>query len=275
MSSPSTPDALFIVAWAFDVNPEHRRDFERAYGPLGDWVRLFRTGQGYLRTELHRDPETSGRYITLDFWRTREQYEAFRHRSKSAYDEIDAKCERLTADERLLGDFADLASLHAAFPQLGSETQVEPPCTIRAATPGDIPEIMRLEQAAPSAAHWTKEAYEAIRRSDAPHRIVLVAERTNSTLCGFVVGRIVTDECELENIVVNSVNSRQGIGSALLEELSKAARQAGAKRILLDVRESNSPARRLYEKLGFRRDGERSSYYSDPVENAVLYSLTL
>ncbi len=275
MSARSTTEVLFIAAWLFEVKPEHRSAFERAYGPNGEWVRLFRTGDGYLRTELHRDPNNPDHYITLDFWQTREQYDAFREQSKSAYEEIDAKCERLTARERLLGDFADLASLHAAFPQLGSETQVEPTYTIRPVTPGDIPEIMRLEQAAPSAAHWTKEAYEAIRRSDAPPRVVLLAERTDSTLCGFVVGRIVTDECELENIVVNAVTSRQGIGSALLEELSQAARQGGAKRIFLEVRESNLPARGLYEKLGFTRDGERVAYYSDPTENAILYSLKL
>lgn len=271
----NTSDPLFIVAWAFLVKPETRRDFERVYGPSGEWVRLFRSGDGYIKTELHHDPDNSGRYITLDFWRTREQYEAFRQQSRSAYQEIDARCERLTTDEQLLGDFTDVASLRAAFPQLGPQTEVGPTCRVRASTPDDIPAIMRLERAASSAAHWTKESYEAVGRSDAPPRIVLVAERTDCKLRGFVVGRVVADECELENIVVDSLSSRQGIGSALLAELSHAARQRGAKRIFLEVRESNLPARALYERLGFQRDGERGSYYSDPVENAMLYSLTL
>ena len=74
---------------------------------------------------------------------------------------------------------------------------------------------------------------------------------------------------------MNASESKQGIGSALLQEFSQAARVQGAKRIFLEVRESNSPARGLYEKLGFTRDGERSAYYSDPVEDAILYSLTL
>lgn len=275
MTPQNTPDAVFIVAWAFHVNPEHRRDFERAYGPDGDWGRLFGSGAGYLKTELHRDPENRGRYITLDFWRTREQYEAFREQSRSAYLEIDATCERFTKEEQLLGDFADLTSLRAAFPQLGSQTEVGSTSRVRAATPEDIPEIMRLEQAAPSTAHWSQEAYNAIRRGDAPRRIALVAENVDRKICGFVVARIVSDECELENIVVTASKSRQGIGSALLEELSQAARGKSVKRIFLEVRESNLPARHLYEKRGFSRDGERSSYYSDPTENAILYSLTL
>lgn len=275
MISRDPTEDLFIAVWAFVVKPAHLRDFERAYGQNGEWVRLFRTGDGYIKTELHRDPERSSCYITLDFWRTREQYEAFREQAKSAYKKIDVRYERLTADEQLVGNFADVASLHAAFPQLGSETEVGPTFRVRAATPDDIAEMIRLEQAAPSAAHWTKDSYEAIRRGDAPSRITLVAERTDSRVCGVVVGRIVADECEIENIVVDSRDSRQGIGSALLEELSQAARQGSAKRIFLEVRESNLPARAFYERLGFQRDGERVAYYSDPVERAILYSLTL
>ena len=275
MTSPGTPAPLFIVAWAFVVKQEHRRDFERAYGPNGDWVRLFRTDSGYIKTRLHRDPEDPRRYITLDFWRSREQYETFREQAKSAYQEIDARCERLTEDEQLLAHFVDLASLHAAFPQLGPETEIGRTCNIRAATSGDVPELIRLEQAAPSAAHWRKESYDAIGRDEAPRRIALVAERPNRQLCGFVVARIVADECELENIVVDEPETRRGIGSALVHELSQETRSRGVRRIVLEVRESNRPARGLYEKLGFTRDGERVAYYSDPSENAILYSLAL
>jgi len=275
MSARSTTEVLFIVAWLFEVKPEHRSAFERAYGRNGEWVHLFRTGDGYLRTELHRDPNNPGHYITLDFWQTREQYDAFREQSKSAYEGIDARCERLTARERLLGDFADVASVRAAFPSLGPQTEISPHFTIRSVNAGDISEIMRLERSAASAAHWTQESYDAVSGDDAPPRIAFVAENANRKLCGFVVARLAADECELENIVVGDRETRHGIGSALLEELSQAARSHGAKRIFLEVRESNLPARSLYEKLGFTRDAERVAYYSDPTENAILYSLKL
>ena len=49
----------------------------------------------------------------------------------------------------------------------------------------------------------------------------------------------------------------------------------GIHRIMLEVRESNLAARRLYEKLGFSCDGERSAYYRNPVEKALLYSIRL
>jgi ribosomal-protein-alanine N-acetyltransferase len=275
MTPQSTPDPLFIVAWAFVVKPEQRRDFERAYGPNGDWVHLFRTGEGYIKTELHRDPQMPGRYITLDFWRTRQQYEAFREQSKLSYQEIDARFERLTDSEQLLGDFSDLESLHKALPKLGAATQVAPRFTIRPVNKEDIAEIIRLEQAAPTAAHWTQEAYDAIGRDDAPARIALIAESAARKLCGFIVARIIADECEIENIAVRTSELRRGIGSALLHELARIARTRGIRRLILEVRESNSPAHGLYEKLGFQCDGERSSYYSDPAERAILYSRTL
>jgi [ribosomal protein S18]-alanine N-acetyltransferase len=266
---------LFIVAWRFAVRPEHGRDFERAYGPYGDWVRLFHSGDGYLKTELHRDRENPSLYFTLDFWRSREQYEAFRERESAAYHSIDARCEHLTESEELLGDFADLGSLHMALPALGLTTQVASVLTICPAKADDVPQILRLEQSASRAAHWTETAYEAIFQSKAPPRIALVATSLERALCGFIIARIVADECELENIVVDPGTIRQGIGSLLLQELSGIARTRGIHRIFLEVRESNSPARRLYEKWGFARDGERMAYYSDPVEKAILYALRL
>jgi ribosomal-protein-alanine N-acetyltransferase len=41
------------------------------------------------------------------------------------------------------------------------------------------------------------------------------------------------------------------------------------------VRESNTAARRLYEKLGFSEIGRRKAYYHNPQEDAILYSKTL
>lgn len=266
---------FFIIAWAFIVKPECRHEFERAYGAHGDWVHLFRTADGYIKTELHRDPEIPARYITLDFWISRTQYESFRERAKSQYSQIDAQCERFTEDEQLLGEFSDLSTLHSALSDLGPSTQVQPSHTVRPAQIKDISDLLRLEQSASSAAHWPQPAYDAIFHQDAPPRIALVAEDSEHKLSGFLVARIAGDECELENIVVAERRSRQGIGSTLLQELCDAARSGGVRRIFLEVRESNLAARRLYEKCGFTQDGQRAAYYSDPVEPAMLYSLQL
>ena len=40
---------------------------------------------------------------------------------------------------------------------------------------------------------------------------------------------------------------------------------------MLEVRESNVAAIRLYEKFAFRPVGRRSDYYAPPVEDALVY----
>jgi hypothetical protein len=50
-----TRSRLFTVVWEFRVPARQRRAFEKTYGPEGAWVQLFRTGEGYVRTELLRD----------------------------------------------------------------------------------------------------------------------------------------------------------------------------------------------------------------------------
>jgi len=139
---------------------------------------------------------------------------------------------------------------------------------IRAATIEDISAILAIERETASAAHWNTAQYEA--RTSQGH--LLVAER-GGTICGFVCANVVAGEWEIENVVVSQAARRQSVASELLAELLKQWRGSAATRVLLEVRDSNFPARRLYEKLGFRQVGRRSGYYQNPAEDAVLYSL--
>lgn len=86
----------------YEVKPESAAIFERVYGEEGDWVRLFRTARGYLRTELFRSVGTSGRYVTVDDWESLAAYDIFRGRSQAEYAELDARCDQLTQTERLV-----------------------------------------------------------------------------------------------------------------------------------------------------------------------------
>jgi hypothetical protein len=45
----------YVSLCEFRVNTGFVFEFEKAYGPDGDWARLFRRGDGYLGTELLRD----------------------------------------------------------------------------------------------------------------------------------------------------------------------------------------------------------------------------
>lgn len=140
------------------------------------------------------------------------------------------------------------------------------PSAIRSATLDDLPAILAIERQALSAAHWPEEEYQQLVKTG----VVLVAEQPGK-LCGFVSAQAVTDEWEIENVVVATEFLRQGIADQLLQALIDQAENAGASRILLEVRESNRPARRLYEKHAFREVGRRLKYYNHPPEDAILY----
>jgi ribosomal-protein-alanine N-acetyltransferase len=142
------------------------------------------------------------------------------------------------------------------------------PVAIRSAALNDVPAILAIEQQAPGAAHWTAEQYKKLVGSG----VVLVAEEAGK-LCGFVCAKAVADEWEIENVVVAAEFLRRGIANELLRELIQRAAGEAASAILLEVRESNLPARRLYEEHGFREVCRRRVYYSAPMEDAILYAL--
>ena len=142
------------------------------------------------------------------------------------------------------------------------------PVAIRSAALNDVPSILAIEQQSPSAAHWTLEQYNRLVGSG----VVLVAEEAGR-LCGFVCAMAVAGEWEIENVVVAAELLRRGIADELVRELIRRAESEAAAAILLEVRESNLPARGLYEKHGLREVGRRPAYYRDPVEDAILYAL--
>ncbi|MBZ5648649.1 MAG: antibiotic biosynthesis monooxygenase [Acidobacteriia bacterium] len=95
----------YVVMWEFHVRPGAEVEFERVYGPEGDWVRLFRQGAGYVRSDLLRDREEKDRYVVLDHWVSRDQYDAFRAAHATAYGNLDRRCESLTSRETHIGSF--------------------------------------------------------------------------------------------------------------------------------------------------------------------------
>jgi heme-degrading monooxygenase HmoA len=97
--------SAFVIIWEFHVNARKRRAFERAYGPDGDWAKFFREGKGYLGTELIQDTQQPDRYLTMDYWNSRANYETFKKQNRKMYEIIDQKCEALTTKEVEIGKF--------------------------------------------------------------------------------------------------------------------------------------------------------------------------
>src|SRR5690349_14779676 len=164
------PRAHFVAVWEFHIRTDKRRAFERAYGPNGDWAQLFRRAEGYIRTELFRDPGQPGRYVTLDFWTSRLAFQKFKHQHMAAYKVLDKRCESLTAHERRIGEFAKAVPGNLIFSTVSDQI------AIRDAMPADLERMMTIEKQTPSAAHWNEKAYREIFNDSAPRRIALVSE---------------------------------------------------------------------------------------------------
>lgn len=96
----------FVYVWRYEVPRRNRVEFERIYGSNGGWVALFRTAPGYRSTQLLTEHGDSGLYLTIDEWDSREDYERFRSARAEDFEELDAKCARLTSTEQLVGLFS-------------------------------------------------------------------------------------------------------------------------------------------------------------------------
>jgi ribosomal-protein-alanine N-acetyltransferase len=139
---------------------------------------------------------------------------------------------------------------------------------VRPATPADIPALLALERRAPTAAHWSETDYQQLF-IESSGRVALVIGEV--VVQGFVIGRDLGPEWELENVVVASSAQGRGLGTQMVAELVGLACNRRAKAMFLEVRESNRAARALYTRLGFVESGRRKSYYQVPEEDAILY----
>lgn len=82
--------------------------------------------------------------------------------------------------------------------------------------------------------------------------------------------RILAGEGELMRIAVREDRRRQGFAKKLMDAMLSDSASEGCTEWMLEVRESNQSALKLYESYGFVQEGIRRAYYRCPVENAVL-----
>jgi ribosomal-protein-alanine N-acetyltransferase len=97
-------------------------------------------------------------------------------------------------------------------------------------------------------------------------------------ILGYFIAMKGVDEVHLLNITVAPAHQRQGWGRVMLDALALWARGQDAQWLWLEVRASNLRAQRIYEQHGYRRVGERRSYYPaghGRREDAVVMSLKL
>jgi [ribosomal protein S18]-alanine N-acetyltransferase len=105
----------------------------------------------------------------------------------------------------------------------------------------------------------------------------LLLAKQNGLVCGFAMSRWVLDTEELLMIGVDRGRQRQKIGTLLLNETIRLARQEGRTQLFLEVRDGNQ-AHDFYSDIGFKPIGRRKNYYrgSDGVRpDAITMTLVL
>ncbi len=141
---------------------------------------------------------------------------------------------------------------------------------VRPATGADLLSLLELDHACPGAPHWSEAVW---RETLASGRAVLVAELEQ--IAGFVVVHLAAGIATLESIAVRAEFRGTGVGRLLGGAALQWASAQGTESMELEVRASNAAALALYRNLGFHEQGRRRNYYTAPVEDAVLMTVSL
>ena len=97
----------------------------------------------------------------------------------------------------------------------------------------------------------------------------LVAD-DNGRVAGYIGSQTVVGESDMMNVAVHPDYRQQGIATGLIVGQVEQLRKLESHSLTLEVRASNEPAKRLYEKLGFQQVGCRKNYYRNPREDALI-----
>jgi ribosomal-protein-alanine N-acetyltransferase len=140
---------------------------------------------------------------------------------------------------------------------------------VRPATPADAEAVVRLERDNLGVDAWSAALVRDGLAGDIPTVHYLVAE-VDGLVVGHAVASVVPDVAELQRIAVDEAHRRAGLASDLLAAVERLARDGGADRLLLEVREGNAGAISFYAERGFVAIDRRPRYYRDGSAAVVM-----
>jgi [ribosomal protein S18]-alanine N-acetyltransferase len=148
---------------------------------------------------------------------------------------------------------------------------MDAPYRIRSAVPADAVRLVEIERRCFSDP-WSENSFREALGS--PWTFGLVAH-TGNRIAGYLIGREVAGTGEVLNLAVTPDYRRRGVARALLRAGIGYLRKRRVEEVFLEVRESNQSAQALYLSSGFRPIGQRSAYYRNPKEDALVLWLAL
>ena len=144
------------------------------------------------------------------------------------------------------------------------------PIVERLASAADLDGVLAIEEASfnnPTTREW----YEGeLKRPEVC--FIYVMRIPGHAVAGFCAFWLVAEQAHINNLAILPELRGRGLGTQLLEAITAEAAHLGAAMLTLEVRQSNEPARRLYERAGFFQEGLRKNYYTNPVEDALILS---
>lgn len=132
----------------------------------------------------------------------------------------------------------------------------------------NVAELERLCFAEP----WSQQALSLLLQDK---NLGAVALDEGDTPVGYGGLLTVLDEGQITNIAVHPDYRGRGIGKAILTSLIDQSRLRGIRELSLEVRQSNLPARALYQSNGFEIAGVRKNFYRHPTEDGLVMILDL
>ena len=138
-------------------------------------------------------------------------------------------------------------------------------------TTADLQAVMAIEKAS-FAYPWSSRFF--LQELQVQCARAILAE-INGRIVGYVLFWLLPGEADVHNLAVHSELRRQGIGRLLLQQVVIEARRQFSTQVMLEVRQSNIAAQKLYQSMGFVTSGIRKGYYSDDGEDAVAMTLEL
>jgi [ribosomal protein S18]-alanine N-acetyltransferase len=133
---------------------------------------------------------------------------------------------------------------------------------------GDVIEIERRSFAEP----WSKRMFTETLSFPLSFNFV-ARKRVDNRVVGYANFYLIKTEVQILNIAIAPESRKRSYAAGLLSHAIAFLVNQGGEEFFLDVREGNSEAMRLYERLGFRKVGRRKQYYSDPKEDAIVMRL--
>ena len=118
---------------------------------------------------------------------------------------------------------------------------------------------------------------EQIFRDCINSRYHCVVYENDQQILGYAVLSVAVGEAHILNICILPEKQNSGLGRDLLNYLIELAREQQVETIFLEVRISNEPAKRLYDRVGFNELGIRKNYYpaKDGREDALVLAMNI